>query len=97
MFEWEETEFDLTNDGTTNLRGARGGDWLLSPEYLVATCRANGSSDGNYPAFGIRVASVPEPVWGVLGKLVLGGAVVLPIRRRMVNSADLSWQTPSAG
>jgi len=35
VFEWEETEFDLTNDTVSSARGIRGGNWTSSP----SSCR----------------------------------------------------------
>jgi len=66
--EWEETNFDLTNDSSAEDRGVRGGYWLNVPSILTSAQRShlfptNGSTDT-----GFRVASsiVPEPSTAIL-------------------------------
>ena len=74
VYEWEETEWDLTNTGGASDRGLRGGDWhAIGSHSLHASERS-----GDRPQYmknegrdiGFRVASVPEP--GSITLLVCG-------------------------
>jgi formylglycine-generating enzyme len=62
VWEWEETEHDLTNKSVGSSRDVRGGGWSSFSFYLHSSYRYNGC----YPSIegydiGFRVASVPEP------------------------------------
>ena len=62
VWEWEETEFDLTNDDVTALRGMRGGRWVNSPLLLRAAYRDNDDHPvDQFFNIGFRVASIPVP------------------------------------
>jgi len=73
VFEWEETEFDLVNDGIMSIRGRRGGYWSNnSSSDLSSSHRLGGSPVTNNPNIGFRVASLSLP------------AVVVPEPRHVV-------------
>ena len=59
--EWEETEYDLTNDSGGSWRGYRGGDWYGDPYGLQSSYRGSYGPEGGIGFSGFRVASVPEP------------------------------------
>ncbi|MFO0911479.1 MAG: SUMF1/EgtB/PvdO family nonheme iron enzyme [Pirellulales bacterium] len=82
VWEWEETEYDLLNDGRSSVRGLRGGFWNYNgPDYLSASGRVRDASPSHgFDGFeGFRVASIPEPSTGLLGML---GMLGLMQRRR---------------
>ncbi len=64
--EWEETEFDLMNDGTLSLRGGRGGFWDVLTSGLSVTSRSGGFPNIGHLGVGFRVASIPEPSTAML-------------------------------
>ena len=59
--EWEETEYDLTNDSAGSSRGVRGGIWYGDPYGLQSSYRSSYGPEGGIGFSGFRVASVPEP------------------------------------
>ena len=79
--EWEETEFDLTNDSAIAIRGFRGGNWDRSAAFLLSSNRFSVNPNAEDNILGFRVASVPEPSAAAL--LFMGGVVtILRCRRR---------------
>jgi sulfatase modifying factor 1 len=64
VFEWEETEFDLTNNDGSSARGFRGGSW---DGDLSSSTRFDNDPANEFNFIGFRVASlsstaaVPEP------------------------------------
>jgi sulfatase modifying factor 1 len=79
VWEWVETEYDLTNDNGPALRDVRGGAWLSGSSSLSASVRAiDGFPSGEGNALGFRVANIPEPSSLLLGLL---GTVGLLWRR----------------
>ena len=82
-WEWNETEYDGTNNTAGENRDLRGGSWDDDSNTLGASFRYY-----SYPAdegynFGFRVASVPEPSTGLL--VVLGLSGLLLRRRKLEN------------
>lgn len=76
VFEWEETEFDLTNDSSSSARGIRGGDWSnFSFDLLTSDRGFDFPAVGDFNV-GFRVASIPEPGTMLLGALAAGGLLV---------------------
>ncbi len=64
VYEWEETEFDLVNNGTGSSRAIRGGDWAGEPFTLASSDRSNWNPGDSNNLLGFRIASlsaVPEP------------------------------------
>jgi len=82
VWEWEETDFDLTNGpppGSSERRN-RGGDWFTNSSFLLSSDGANDVGPSvEVSVFGFRVASVPEPSTLLLGLLAAMG---LLMRRR---------------
>lgn len=85
-YEWEETDFDLVNDGASNARGVRGGAWddnLASFSVLSSLIRKNGTASFEYLDVGFRIASsVPEPSTILLA--IAAFANLLTVRRKSV-------------
>ncbi|TWT85340.1 Formylglycine-generating sulfatase enzyme [Posidoniimonas polymericola] len=82
VVEWEETAFDLTNDSAVEARGARGGAWFETDQWLDAGRRGQGAPNQAYDWVGFRVASrapVPEPGAAAIG---LWAAVALSAAAR---------------
>ena len=86
VYEWEETDLDLTNGPSpgSSARGVRGGNWKGNSVNLLSSVRVNVfptvESIGN---FGFRVASVvPEPSTLLLGLLAAVGLLMRRRRRR---------------
>jgi formylglycine-generating enzyme required for sulfatase activity len=61
VWEWEETEYNLTNDNAGSSRGLRGSGWGGVSGELRAFIRGNGLPTHEDYWIGFRVASVPEP------------------------------------
>ena len=71
VWEYEETAFDLVNDGGAEDRGLRGGGWTTDNALLVSSSSRFlrvVSTDGNANV-GFRVVKIPEPGsgWLMLG------------------------------
>jgi len=85
VFEWDETDLDLTNGPSpgSSARGVRGGSWGSHSDYLLSSDRILGvPTDGVYYV-GFRVASVvPEPSTLLLGLLAAVGLLMRRTRRR---------------
>ena len=80
VWEWEETEFDLTNDDSSSVRGVRGGSWSNNSSNMSASNRIDGNpTHENNSSIGFRVASIPEPSSQLLALL---GMLGLLLRRR---------------
>jgi len=82
LWEWNESEYDRTNDSPAENRQLRGGSWdnlsdLLEASYVPTF---DPTSENVHNGFGFRVASVPEP--SSLSLLALGGVAVALRRRR---------------
>lgn len=81
VYEWDETDLDMTNDNPSAARGVRGGRWSFSSDYnLSALNRYADSPSLEVSNIGFRVAAVPEPSTGVLAALAI--SALLPLRRR---------------
>ncbi len=85
LYEWEETESDLVNNGTSSIRVIRGGGWLTDSLVLSSSTRFSGTPADEFSDVGFRVASlsstgVPEPSSLLMGGL--GTCVVSFARRR---------------
>jgi formylglycine-generating enzyme required for sulfatase activity len=79
-WEWEETEPDLVNDATSDVRTIRGGYWRGDKIFTRSTVRIGVSPvDVRVRDTGFRVASVPEPDAILLAAL---GTIALTSRRR---------------
>ncbi len=83
-WEWEETQFDLTNDSISpgGGRGFRGGSWGVNSSFLGAPNRFNANANNAGSGNGFRVASVPEPSSLLLGTLAAVGLLLLRKRVR---------------
>ena len=91
VWEYEETSYDLANDGINSTRAMRGGVWLGLSESLSSSIRSGINPDGGNIGIGFRVASVepfsgpppavPEPSMMVIGTLFGIGGVMA--KRRM--------------
>jgi len=68
------------NDAVANgiYRGLRGGGWFNNDIYLPSTFRTWNDTEGYQ--IGFRLASIPEPVVGLM--MLLAGGVTLARRRR---------------
>jgi hypothetical protein len=75
--EWEESEFDQTNNSPTSIRGFRGGNWDRSPAFLLSSSRFSVAPSIEDNILGFRVASVPEP-----SAIVLLATAILALQRR---------------
>jgi formylglycine-generating enzyme len=75
--EWEESEFDLTNNSPSAIRGFRGGNWDRSPAFLLSSNRFSVAPSIEDNILGFRVASIPEP-----STIVLLATTILLLRRR---------------
>jgi formylglycine-generating enzyme required for sulfatase activity len=80
VFEWEETTFDLLNDGSSSSRGVRGGDFINNSSFLLSSSRINLDPTNGFHSAGFRVASIPEPSSLLLGAMATVG---LLMRRRL--------------
>jgi hypothetical protein len=80
--EWDETEFDLTNDDPMALRGGRGGMWDASSSALSSIFRSGGSPSIGNLGKGFRVASgIPEPAAARLFVVAMWGGLRARSRR----------------
>jgi len=80
VFEWEETDFDLVNDSSSDARGRRGGSFADDAEFLNASLRISGGPFSETFSTGFRVAStIPEPTSLLVGAFA---SVGLLMRRR---------------
>ncbi len=61
VIEWEETEWDLTNDDPASWRGLRGGHLFTGPSMMTSSARVLGPPSDEDSRTGFRVASIPEP------------------------------------
>jgi len=61
VLEWEETTFNLLNDGPLSARGVRSGSWGSSSLNVSASFRIDVHPTSSNASFGFRVASIPEP------------------------------------
>jgi formylglycine-generating enzyme required for sulfatase activity len=79
VWEWQETEADLLNDGGSALRDLRGGLWSTISIDLSASLRNNGYPVNYSVSIGFRVARIPEPssIWmaalGMIGLMMRRG------------------------
>jgi hypothetical protein len=85
VWEWEETDFDLLNDSSSNDRGYAGGSWLVSATTMSSLghfVAPNNIPNGGTYWEGFRVASiaVPEPTAATL--LTFGLLSCIATRRR---------------
>jgi len=80
-FEWEETDFDLTNGPAPGSfdRGLRGGIWVADSSFLLSSFRVPNDPAIEDQVVGFRVASIPEPSSLLLGAMASMG---LLMRRR---------------
>ncbi len=83
-WEWEETQFDLTNDSIApgGGRGFRGGAWGVNSSFMGAANRFNANANNSGAGNGFRVASVPEPSSLVLGVLAAVGLLLWRVSRK---------------
>ena len=79
VWEWNESAFAAPNDSLSENRAIRGGNWVLSANFLRSSFRGTGDPVVEDNDLGFRVASVPEPSTAIL-MLMAGGAWLL--RRR---------------
>jgi len=79
VWEWNESAFAAPNDSLSENRAIRGGNWVLSANFLRSSFRGTGDPVVEDNDLGFRVASVPEPSTAIL-ILMAGGAWLL--RRR---------------
>lgn len=82
VFEWEETTFDLLNDGSSSSRGVRGGGFYNLSSDLLSSVRLSFNPTNEVNIFGFRVASIPEPSSLLLGAMATVGML---LRRRRVS------------
>ena len=63
LWEWEETELDLTNNGRLSWRGLRSGSWMTDDNHVSASYRIGFPPDteNRFNSFGFRVAGIPGP------------------------------------
>jgi formylglycine-generating enzyme required for sulfatase activity len=82
VFEWDETDGDLTNDKGSNNRAIRGGSWLYDFSDYMSALERYSELYVTYPAssadhWGFRVASsIPEPSTVLLGLLAAAGLLL---------------------
>ncbi len=74
--EWQETEFDLLNDGESS-RIFRGGSWHSGEVPLASSRRRNSDPAIGNTIVGFRIASIPEPSTLVLSSLGILGVLGL--------------------
>jgi formylglycine-generating enzyme required for sulfatase activity len=81
VFELEESDFNLVNGPSTDLRGNRGGYWSAPPLNLQSSNRLNSAPTNEQNFIGFRVAAVvPEPASAMLVVIASLGCFLL--RRR---------------
>ena len=91
IWEWNETNFDGTNDSVLEDRQVRGGAWandngVLISEFMFGFA-PSWDNYGNFNDFGFRVAMVPEP--SALSLLAVGlGGLAMMRRRRNSKAVD---------
>jgi hypothetical protein len=89
VWEWEETEYDHTNNNTQGERGLRSGDWNDNDEHISASYRNPFYPSSDDYRFGFRVASIAET--SVVGDLNANGQLdAADIDMIVVGSLDLS-------
>ena len=86
VYEWEETDSDLTNGPSpgSSARGIRGGNWFNADSSVLLSSSRNSVDPSNeYTVIGFRVASIiPEPSTLLLGLLAAMGLLLRRTRRR---------------
>ena len=82
--EWTETAFDGINNGPSEARALRGGDWNSGTSNLRSSVRGfiGGPSSSGDGFTGFRVASVPEPSTYALLAMSAAGALWWARRRK---------------
>jgi len=96
VWEWEESEYDHTNNSALAERGLRGGDWNDNDEHVSASYRNPFNPWSDDYRFGFRVASISEP--GPVGDLNDNGLLdAADIDLIVVDSLDLSLDLTGDG
>lgn len=81
VYEWDETDFLLTNASTSSARGARGGAWNSDSTGLLSLAGGFGDPSVEFSDIGFRVASnIPEPATFSLFGVELVGLCVASSR-----------------